>query len=184
MNDIALFTELVEVYGTLEETIEEVRQDLDGLGMTDDESCPRVAFTVYDAAMAGVAGLLEEAAQVLALAAAGRSGESHASFAELAGAYRDELDDLGEQIEEFFDLLEFDIEEVLVDMPPMSREKVDDEDAILYAAIDLEEMTEPWRRLLLLVQAHIDEKLEYIDALMTRFLELLEVEGYATEADA
>ncbi len=65
----------------------------------------------------------------------------------------------------------------------MSREKVDDEDAILYAAIDLEEMTEPWRRLLL-VQAHVDEKLEYIDALMTRFLELLEVEGYATEADA
>ncbi len=35
MNDIALFTELVEVYGALEETIEEVRQDLDGLGMTD-----------------------------------------------------------------------------------------------------------------------------------------------------
>jgi hypothetical protein len=182
MKDIELFTELVDVYEAVEEAIGEVRNDLAGLGMTDAESCPLLAFTVYDTAVAGIAELIEDAGQVLALVAEGRGAASaYRSLDDLVAEYREELDEIGEQFEEFFELLDFDIEEVLVDMPPLNRERADDEDAILYAAFDLEEMTEPWRRLFLLAQRHIEEKLEYIEALMTRFLELLQVEGYETE---
>lgn len=185
MNDLELFSELVDVYEALDEAVAEVREDLAGLGMTDSESCPLIAFGVYDAAMVGIAGLLREAAEALAdeTGDAALEGESRDRFDDLVARHEDRIGELGEQIDEFFDLLEFDIEEVLVDMPPLNKERADDEDAILYAAIDLEEMSAPWRHLTLLAQRHIDEKLEYIQSLMVRLLELLEVEGYEAEAD-
>jgi hypothetical protein len=184
MNDLELFAELVDVYEELEATIEEVKGDLAGLGMTDSESCPLAAFGVYDAAMVTIAGVLEEAAGALAEDAGEEAlVDGHDGFDDLIGKYDGEIAGLGEQMDEFFELLEFDIEEVLVDMPPLNKERAEDEDAILFAAIDLDEMTEPWRQLTLLAQRHINEKLEYIQTLMARLLELLEVEGYEAETE-
>lgn len=176
MDDIELVEELVDVYGALEEAIEDVRSDLAGLGMTDEDNCPLAAFVVYDTAMAAVAELLEDAGRMLTQAA-----DANGSLTELIDTHHDALDELEAQAGEFFELLEFDIEDVLVDLPPVNKERVDDEDAVLYAALDLDEMTGPWRHLMLIAQQHIDAKLEYIEALMTRFLELLQVEGYETE---
>lgn len=139
----------------LDEAMVQAREDLESIGLA--EGDPFIGFECIEEALADIGDLLEDAQTLVELDGVEVDFDS---FGDLLLAYEDEREAFRDQVEDAFQYLVFDIEEILVDMPPLNRERLDDEDAILYSALELGEMTEPWRNVMRLAEGFIQLRLQ------------------------
>lgn len=167
--DLGPFRQLLAACQSLDEAMARAREDLESIGLA--EGDPFIAFECIEDAVADIGDLLEDAHTIVELDGVDVDFDS---FADLLRAYEDELEAFRGQLEDAFQYLAFDIEDILVDMPPLNRERLDDEDAILYSALELGEMTEPWRNVMRLAEGFIHLRLQQLGKRLRELLAALD----------
>lgn len=172
--ELADFQRLLAAHEALLEAMEAARSDIESIGLAEGDAF--IAFEILEDMLGDVGDLLDEAAGVAELA-----GEEAAwdSLEDLLLAHEDAVEAFREQAGEVFQYLRFDIEDILVDMPPLNKERLDDDDAILYSALELAEMTEPWRNVMRLAEGFIQLRLARVEACLTALQRLLVRSGRA-----
>lgn len=143
-------------------------EDVESVGLAEGDAF--IAFEIIEEAQAEAGDLIDA---VQAVVEVDGVDADYDSLAELLEAFEDEREAFRAQVEEAFQYLVFDIEDILVDMPPLNRERLDDDDAILYAALELAEMTEPWRNVMRLAESAIQVRLQRLDKRLRELLALL-----------
>lgn len=160
--------ELAEVQGLLAahdallEAMEAARIDIESIGLAEGDAF--IAFEILEEMLADIGDLLDEAAGVAELAGV---DAAYDSLGELLQEHEDAVEAFREQAGDVFQYLRFDIEDILVDMPPLNKDRLDDDDAILYSALELSEMTEPWRNVMRLAEGFIQLRLARVEACLT-----------------
>lgn len=153
--DLQPLRELLAACQAVDAAMVRVREDLESIGLA--EGDPFIGFECIEDALAEIGDLLEDAQTIVELDGV---DIDYDSVGELFQAYEDEIGAFRGQLEDAFQYLVFDIEDILVDMPPLNRERLDDDDAILYSALDLAEMTEPWRNVMRLAEGLVELRLQ------------------------
>lgn len=144
-------------------------EDIESIGLAEGDAF--IAFEIIEEAQAEAAELIEAVQTVLELDGV---DADYDSLAELLETFEDECEGFRAQVEDAFQYLVFDIEDILVDMPPLNRDRLDDDDAILYSALELSEMTEPWRNVMRLAEAMIQMRLQRLEKRLRELLDLLD----------
>lgn len=166
--DLEGFRRLVGSARDVEAALAAAREDIESIGLAEGDAF--IAFELIEEVMADIGDLFDAAAAVVE---AGGENADFADVGELLDAYEDELEEFADQLGDCFQYLVFDIEEVLVDMPPLNKERLDDDDAILYSALELGEMTEPWRNVMRLAEAFIELRLRALERTLRDLLRVL-----------
>lgn len=163
--DLAEFQRLVAAHEALLEAVDAARDDIESVGLAEGDAF--IAFEILEDTLAEIGDLLEEAIAVREVAGV---DAAYDTLGDLFLDHEDAIEDFRAQAGDVFQYLRFDIEDILVDMPPLNKERLDDEDAILYSALELSEMTEPWRNVMRLAEGLVQLRLARVEACLTAFL--------------
>lgn len=155
--DLQPLRQLLAAWQAVDSAMARVREDLESIGLA--EGDPFIGFECIEDALAEIGDLLEDAQAIVELDGV---DVDYDSADDLFRTYEDEIGACLGQLEDAFQYLVFDIEDILVDMPPLNRERLDDDDAILYSALELSEMTEPWRNVMRLAEGFVELHLQQL----------------------
>lgn len=163
---------LLAAWQAVDEARDRACEDIESVGLAEGDAF--IAFEILEEAQAEASDFIDALQAVVEVDGV---DADYDSLADLLAAFEDECADFCAQAGEAFQYLVFDIEDILVDMPPLNRERLDDDDAILYSALELAEMTEPWRNVMRLAEAAIQLRLQRLDRRLRELLALLDGRG-------
>lgn len=146
--------------------------DIESIGLAEGDAF--IAFEILEEAQAEAGELVDAVQAVVELDGVDTDFDR---LEDLLEAFEDEREAFCEQVQDAFQYLVFDIEDILVDMPPLNRDRLDDDDAILYSALELAEMTEPWRNVMRLAESAIQLRLQRLERRVRELLALLDGRG-------